>query len=147
MRPMINKYISKADGVQRDPERAKRLMRSYARYQSAMAATKFIRNDMKINDADSLDEETIAFYIIALKKFFIIEDMRARNPNLRSKTAIRTSDNHHFSDPSIAVTELGIGPYDLINDLETFGLMFETLCVRDLRVYADVLKDEVYQGQ
>lgn len=141
---VVNKDISRADGVQRDSERAKRLMRSYARYQGAMAATTAIRNDMKVNDTDSLDEETVASYINALKEIFVIEDMRAWNPNLRSKTAIRTSDNRYFADPSIAVAALGIGPNDLINDLETFGLMFETLCVRDLRVYADVLNGEVY---
>jgi predicted AAA+ superfamily ATPase len=70
--------------------------------------------------------------------------MEAWNPNLRSKTAIRTSDNRYFVDPSLAAAALGIGPQDLINDLNTFGLMFETLCVRDLRVYAEALNGKVY---
>ena len=79
------------------------------------------------------------------KKFgFVIEDMEAWNPNLRSKTAIRTSDNRYFVDPSIATAALGLGPLDLINDLTTFGLVFETLCVRDLRVFADALDGHVY---
>lgn len=92
---VVNKDISRADGVNRDSERAKRLMRSYARYQGSMAATTAIRNDMKVNDTDSLDEETVASYINALKKIFVIEDMWAWNPNLRSKTAIRTSNNRY----------------------------------------------------
>ena len=83
-------------------------------------------------------------YFAALKKIFVIEDMPAWNPNLRSKTAIRTSDNHYFVDPSIAIAALGLGPKDLINDLNTFGLLFETLCVRDLRVFADALDGKVY---
>ncbi len=83
-------------------------------------------------------------YIGALKKIFVIEDMPAWNPNLRSKTAIRSTDTRYFVDPSIAVAALGLGPDDLINDLETFGLLFETMCVRDLRVYADAVDGNVY---
>lgn len=83
-------------------------------------------------------------YINALKKIFVIEDMTAWNPNLRSKTAIRTSDTRYFVDPSIAAASLGIGPGDLLNDLDTMGLLFETLAIRDLRVYADALDAEVY---
>ena len=79
-----------------------------------------------------------------MRKLFVIEDSRAWNPNLRSKTAIRTSDTRYFVDPSIAVAALGIGPNDLIYDLNTMGLLFETLCVRDLRVYADALDGQVY---
>ena len=82
--------------------------------------------------------------INALKKIFVIEDSLAWNPNLRSKTAIRSSDTRYFTDPSIATAALGIGPKDLINDLNTFGLMFETLAVRDLRVYADAMDGTVY---
>ena len=80
----------------------------------------------------------------ALRKIFVIEDMPAWNPNLRSKTAIRSSDTRYYVDPSIAAAALGIGPDDLINDLKIFGFLFETLCVRDLRVFADVLGGEVY---
>ena len=81
---------------------------------------------------------------MALKKIFVVEDMPAWNPNLRSKTAIRTSDTRYFTDPSIAVAALGIGPEDLINDLNTFGLLFECLCIRDLRIYADSIAGAVY---
>ena len=91
-----------------------------------------------------MGEDTIASYIQALKKIFVIEDMPAWNPNLRSKTAVRTSDTRYFVDPSIGVASLGLGPEDLINDLNTFGLLFETMCIRDLRIYADALGGQVY---
>jgi hypothetical protein len=141
---VVNIDASKVDGVQRDPERVKRLMRSYARQQGAQTALSVIREDMLANDSSTLDEDTVYSYIKALKKIFVIEDMRAWNPNLRSKTAIRTSDTRYYVDPSVATAALGLGPRDLINDLETMGLFFETLCVRDLRVYADALDGEVY---
>lgn len=136
--------ISRADGVRRNQDRVKRLMRSYARHQGASASIGTIAEDMKSNDAETEDIKTIASYIEALKKIFVIEDSMAWNPNLRSKTAIRTSDTRYFVDPSIAVAALGLGPDDLINDLNTMGLFFETLCVRDLRVFASALDGQVY---
>ena len=90
------------------------------------------------------DVRTAQSYINALKLIFVIEDMPAWNPNLRSKAAIRTNDTRYFVDPSIAVAALGIGPKDLISDLRTFGFIFENLCVRDLRVYAEALNGNVY---
>ena len=136
--------ISRVDGVERDEYRAKRLMRSYARLQGAMASIPTIIDDMKTNEPESLSDETVTSYIKALKKIFVIEDMKAWNPNLRSKTAIRTSDTRYFVDPSLAIAALGLGPDDLINDLETMGLFFETLCIRDLRVYAEANDGEVF---
>ena len=136
--------ISRVDGVSRDEQRAKRLMRSYARLQGSMAPIPTIVEDLKTNEPDGMSDETVVSYIKALKKIFVIEDMEAWNPNLRSKTAIRTSDNRYFVDPSIATAALGLGPNDLINDLNTFGLLFETLCVRDLRVFAEALDGKVY---
>ena len=141
---VVNEDISCVDGVRRSPERAKLLMRSYARNQGSQTSIEAIRRDMLANDTDSLDAKTVQSYIDALKKIFVIEDMPAWNPNLRSKTAIRTTDTRYFIDPSIGTAALGIGPADLINDLETFGLMFETMCIRDLRVYADALDGKVY---
>ena len=99
---------------------------------------------MKTNDNSSLNDDTVASYVKALKKIFVVEDMRAWNPNLRSKTAVRTSDTRYFTDPSIGVAALGIGPKDFLNDLNTFGLFFETMAVRDLRVFADPLDGELY---
>ncbi len=136
--------ISRVDGVERDEYRAKRLLRSYARLQGAMAGIPTIVEDMKTNEPESMSDETVISYIKALKKIFVIEDMKAWNPNLRSKTAIRTSDTRYFVDPSLAIAALGLGPNDLLNDLETMGLFFETLCVRDLRVYAEANDGEVF---
>lgn len=136
--------ISRVDDVERDPELTKRLMRSYSRNQGSQASAGTILADIRANESDELSENTIYSYIKALKKMFVIEDSLAWNPNLRSKTAIRTSDTRYFIDPSIAAAALGLGPDDLINDLNTFGLFFETLCVRDLRVYADALGGTVY---
>ena len=136
--------ISRVDGVSRDQHRAKRLMRSYARLQGAMAGIPTIVADMKTNEPEGMSDETVVSYIKALKKIFVIEDMPAWNPNLRSKTAIRTSDTRYFVDPSIAIAALGLGPNDLLNDPETMGLLFETLCVRDLRVYADANEGDVF---
>lgn len=141
---IVNSDISRVDNVQRDPERAKRLMKSYARHQGSQTTNTVIRDDILANDAETLNEDTVYAYTNALRKIFVIEDMPAWNPNLRSKTAIRTSDTRYFIDPSIATASLGLGPEDLIKDLNTMGLFFETLCVRDLRVYAESLDGQVY---
>ena len=136
--------IQALDGVERDPVRVHRLLRSYSRHQGTQISNAAIRDDLSENEGESLDVETIASYIKALKRIFVIEETEAWNPNLRSKTAIRTSDTRYFTDPSIATASLGIGPADLISDLNTFGLIFETLCMRDLRVYAEALNGNVY---
>lgn len=141
---VVKSDISRVDGVRRDGERTHRIMRSYARHQGTQASISVIADDVRGDGGISIDDKTVYSYIAALKKIFVIEDMPAWNPNLRSKTAIRTSDNHYFVDPSIAIAALGLGPKDLINDLNTFGLLFETLCVRDLRVFADALDGKVY---
>ena len=141
----VTRYdISRVDNINRDTEIARRLMRSYARNQGSQATAATILADMKAAEGDSVNENTVYSYIKALKKIFVIEDSLAWNPNLRSKTAIRTSDTRYFTDPSIATAALGLGPEDLINDMKTFGLIFETLCIRDLRVYAEALKGTVY---
>lgn len=135
--------IQRVDGVARDPERVHRLLRSYARHQGAQVANTAIRDDLADKEGESFDIDTVSSYIKALKNIFVIEDVEAWNPNLRSKTAIRSSDTRYFTDPSIATAALGVGPNDLINDLNTFGLIFETLCIRDLRTYAEALNGEV----
>lgn len=140
---VVRSDINRADGISKNPERVNRLMRSFARNQGGQVANTMFRDDIRANDTESLSEDTIATYINALKKIYVIEDMPAWNPNLRSKTSIRTSDTRYFVDPSIATAGLGIFPQDLVNDLNTLGLLFETLCVRDLRVYADALDGNV----
>ena len=141
---VVNADISRVDNVERNPARVKLLMRSYARHQGTQASNIVIKDDMRINDNSTLDEDTVYSYISALKKIFVIEDMPSWNPNLRSKTAIRTSVTRYFVDPSIATAALGLGPNDLLNDLNTFGLFFETMCMRDLRIFADALDGQVY---
>ena len=136
--------IKRVDDVDRDEELAKRIMRSYARNQASQATAGTILADIKANGDDQMSENTVYSYVKALKEIFVIEDSVSWNPNLRSKTAIRTSDTRYFIDPSIATAALGLGPKDLINDMETFGLIFETLAVRDLRVYAESLDGKVY---
>lgn len=141
---IVHADISRVDGVKRDAERVKRLMRSYARNQGAQISNEALKADMEQNDVSSLDANTVMSYINALKKIFVIEEMPAWNPNLRSKTSVRSADTRYFIDQSIAVAALGVGPNDLLNDLSTFGLLFETMCVRDLRVFADALHGCVY---
>ncbi len=141
---VVNNDISRVDNINRDAERAKRILRSIARNQCAQNTINTICTDIESNDSINANRNTVASYIEALKKIFVIEDSLAWNPNLRSKTAIRTSDTRYFSDPSIGVAALGIGPNDLINDLNTMGLFFESMCVRDLRVYADALDGTIY---
>ena len=141
---VVKQDVKRVDGINRDSNRMARLMRSYARHQGAQVSLNAIREDMVANDTTELLTETIRSYINALKKIFVIEDVEAWNPNLRSKTAIRTSDTRYFVDPSIAAVALGMGPEDLMNDLNTMGLFFETLCMRDLRVFAEALDGGVY---
>ena len=141
---VVSTDIKRVDDVERDEEMAKRIMRSYARNQASQATAGTILADIKNNGDELLSDSTVYSYIKALKEIFVIEDSVAWNPNLRSKTAIRTSDTRYFTDPSIATAALGLGPNDLINDLNTFGLIFETLAVRDLRVYAESLNGKVY---
>ncbi len=141
---VVNIDISRVDNVKRDPERAKRLMKSYARHQGTQTAYTTLRDDIVVNESETITEDTVYSYTQALRKIFVIEDMPAWNPNLRSKTAIRTSDTRYFIDSSIATASLGLGPNDLVNDLNTMGLFLETMCVRDLRVYAQSLDGEVY---
>lgn len=141
---VVNNDLSRVDNVKRDVERTKRILRSLARNQCAQISINTICADIENNDSVLSNRLTIASYIDALKKIFVLEDSRAWNPNLRSKTAIRSSDTRYFSDPSIGVAALGVGPNDLINDLSTMGLFFESLCIRDLRVYADAMDGSIY---
>lgn len=141
---VVHSDINRADNVQKNPERVRRLMRSYARNQGGQVPNTVLAQDIAANDETPISEETVASYVSALRKIFVVEDMPAWNPNLRSKTAIRSSDTRYYIDSSIAAAALGIGPTDLMNDLKTFGFLFETMCIRDLRVFADALNGEVY---
>lgn len=141
---VVESDISQVDGVTRNPLRARLLLKVFSRYIGSPGKVSKIKEDMSVNDSDELSDKTIYEYINALKRIFVIEDLPAWNPNLRSKTAIRTSDTRYFVDPSIAVAALRLGPQDLLNDLHTFGFLFENLCIRDLRVFVDVLDGDLY---
>lgn len=141
---VVRSDINRADGVQKNSKKVHRLMRSYARNQGSQIPNTVLAQDVSANDEVSMSDETVAAYVSALRKIFVVEDMPAWNPNLRFRTAIRSSDTRYYIDPSIAAAALGIGPNDLVSDLKTFGFLFETLCIRDLRVFADSLNGEVY---
>jgi hypothetical protein len=136
--------IHRIDKMRKSSERTRLLLRSYARHQGTAVSFSRLSEDIKDNDNKSITYETVSDYVEALKKLFVIEDMPAWNPNLRSKAAIQSSDTRYFIDPSIATNALSVGPNDLLNDLKSFGLFFETLAVRDLRVYADALSGNVF---
>ena len=140
---VVKRDISKVDGVARNEDRARRLMASYARLQGTQATASVIKADLAANETTSFDDDTVYSYINALKGIFAVEDMPAWCPNLRCKTPVRTSDTRYFADPSIATSALRIGPKRLMDDLKTFGFIFETLAVRDLRVYAGAYLGEV----
>lgn len=142
---IVRSDVSRADSQLTNSDIVSRIMRSYARIQGTQTPTTKILDDISPStDAPLLSINTLHSYLAALKAIFVTEDMPSWNPNLKSKTAIRTTDTRYFTDPSIAVAALGLGPEDLTNDLKTFGLIFETLCIRDLRVYADALDGNVY---
>ncbi len=141
---VVSTDISRVDSIKRDTEKAKRLLKSYARHVGSQSSLETLRQDMLANQEDTFNQVTLYSYLDALRKIFVIEDSPAWNPNLRSKASIRTTDTRYFSDPSIATAALGIGPKDLLDDLKTMGFLFENLCVRDLRIYTDYLDGTVY---
>lgn len=130
--------MTAVDGVRRDPNRVRRVMRSYARFTASQGKVSQMVADVARGEGP-LADETVRTYLDALRRLFVIEELPAWNPNLRSRAAIRTTDVRHYTDPSIAAAALGAGPGALMGDLETFGLLFESLCVRDLRTYMEAL--------
>ena len=141
---IVKKDVFRTDKQLSDSETVRKILRSYARIQGTQTPATVILDDISASAGSGISINTLHAYLKALKEIFVIEDMPSWNPNLKSKTAIRTADTRYFTDPSIAVAALGLGPNDLINDLKTFGLIFETLCVRDLRIYAEVMDGNVY---
>lgn len=140
---VINIDVSKVDEVEKSPSRIRALMRSLARNVSTMANMATIRKDIAGNE-QTISEKTIASHLNALRRIFVVEDLPAWHPALRSKTALRTSPKRHFVDPSIATAVLRVTPDSLLDDFNTFGFLFESLCIRDLRVYAQALDGEVF---
>jgi len=144
LKAVLNSDISRVDDVKRDSILMSRIIRSLARNQGEQIPYTTIRKDILANENTAISDDSVEDYVKVLSKIFLEEDMHAWNPNLRSKTAIRASDTRYFVDSSIATAALGVGPKDLLNNLYDFGFYFETLAVRDLRVYADALDGEVY---
>ena len=134
---IIHSDLSRVDGVKRDPGYIARIMRSYARFQGEQAPLTGIVDDIASMEGNAPSINTVVDYCNALKKIFVIDDVAAWNPNLRSKATIRTSDTRYFVDPSIAVAALESDPEGLMNDINTFGFVFETMCMRDLRAYVE----------
>lgn len=130
--------------LKKDEQRAKHFLRAYSRHISIASTDTTLKNDV-ISFEDTFDSETFYKYMNALRNLYVIEELEAWNPYLRSKTAIRTKPTRHFVDPSIATAALGLSPDSLFKDMTTFGLLFESLAVRDLRIYADTLNAKVYK--
>lgn len=130
------------DKSQKDPDRVRNVLKSLARNISTMTTDRTIMGDVCSNDT-SISDKTLEIYIRALRKLFIIEDVKAWQPSLRSKTGIRTSDKRQFVDPSLAVAAIGASPQRILEDFNYFGFLFESLCVRDLRVYTEPLRGTI----
>ena len=133
---------STIDGVERNSRRMRNILRSYARNISSLASNKTILADLFSNDLN-MDARTLDSYLVALEKLYVIEEIPAWSPSIRSKSAIRSSNKREFADPSIAVAALNLSPEVLMQDLQTFGFIFETLCIRDLKVYSSSLGGEI----
>ena len=141
---VINQDISAVDGVEKSPARVRALMRSLARNVSTLATVKTICDDITAGNDQSLSEKTISGYMNALDRIFVTENIPAWNPVLRSRTAIRTSPKRQFVDPSIAAATMRLSPERLLDDFSYFGFLFESLCDRDLRIYAESIDGELY---
>ena len=144
VKTLIGEDITRIKGVKCDPQRAALILKAYARNISTAAKLSTIKSDVEAND-DTIDPRTLDSYITAFERLFVIKDIVAWSPNIRSKSTIRTSNIRQLVDPSIATAILGIAPSDLVSDLKTFGLLFESMAMRDLRVYAESLDAQIYQ--
>lgn len=140
---VINYDVSRVDNVEKNPDRVRLLLRSLARNIATSASYQTIKNDMEATDI-TISDKTIGAYLNALRRIFVVEDLPAWSPSLRSKTAIRTSPKRHFVDPSIATAVLRTNPEGVLNDFQFFGFLFEALCTRDIRVYAQSNDADVF---
>jgi predicted AAA+ superfamily ATPase len=140
---LLESDVVALDGVKRNPAWARAILRAYALNISSPAKHQTLQKDMETNNL-TLDARTIESYLDAFRKLFVIEDVLAWSPRMRSKAILRTADTRQFVDPSIAAAVLDAHADDLMNDLETFGLLFESLCIRDLRIYAEKINGKVF---
>ena len=140
---LVNTDVNRVDKTEKNPERVRAVLRSYARNISTMTAANTIMADVKANDI-SITDKTLTNYLTALRRLFIVEDAKAWQPSLRSKTGIRTSNKRHFVDTSIATAVLELNPTSILEDFNLFGFLFEDFCLRDVRVYTEPLRGAVY---
>jgi len=140
---VINYDVSRVDNIEKNPDRVRLLLRSLARNIATTATYQTIRTDLEATDI-TISDKTIASYMNALRRIFVVEDLPAWSPSLRSKTAIRTSEKRHFVDPSIATAVLRTNPEGILKDFHYFGFLFEALCTRDIRVYAQTIDGDVF---
>lgn len=140
---LVNSDVNRVDGTEKNPDRVRAVLRSYARNISTMTAASTIMADVKANDI-SITDKTLNNYLTALRRLFIVEDVKAWQPSLRSKTGIRTSNKRHFVDTSIATAVLELNPKSILEDFNLFGFLFEDFCLRDIRVYTEPLRGTVY---
>jgi predicted AAA+ superfamily ATPase len=140
---IINQDVSRVDDVEKNPNKVRLLMRSLARNIATMASFQTILNDVEATET-SISDKTLASYYNALRRIFVVEPLPAWQPSLRSKTAIRTSPKHHFVDPAIAAAVMRMNPDALLQDFNYFGFLFEALCTRDIRIYAQHNDGDVF---
>ena len=140
---LVNTDVNRVDKTEKNPDRVRAVLRSYARNISTMTAATTIMADVKANDI-SITDKTLTNYLTALRRLFIVEDAKAWQPSLRSKTGIRTSNKRHFVDTSIATAVLELNPTSILEDFNLFGFLFEDFCMRDVRVYTEPLRGTVY---
>ncbi|GHU97879.1 ATPase AAA [Clostridia bacterium] len=140
---LVQTDIVEIDGIKRNEARAKAILRAYARIISSSAPLTNIVKDIELKEFVS-DPRTLEKYVNAYRKLYVIEDVEAWSPALRSKATLRRADTRQFVDPSIAAAALNASPQDLVNDLNTFGLLFESLVIRDLRIYAERVDGDVF---
>ena len=141
---IINEDVNRVDGIEKNPARVRALLRSLSRNISTLATIKTLCDDIAMGNEEELSDKTVSQYLNALNRIFVTEDIPAWNPSLRSKTAIRTSVKRQFVDPSIATAVMRITPDSLLDDFNYFGFLFESLCDRDLRVYAEAIDGQVF---
>ncbi|PIQ35068.1 MAG: AAA family ATPase [Bacteroidetes bacterium CG18_big_fil_WC_8_21_14_2_50_41_14] len=140
---VINYDVSRVDGIEKNPERVRLLLRSLARNVATQASLQTLKDDIEATDI-TISDKTIAGYLNALRRIFVVEDLPAWLPSLRSKTAIRSSAKRHFVDPSIATAVMRINPEGVLSDFQTFGFLLEALCTRDVRIYAQTIDGDVF---
>jgi len=140
---LVESDISNLDGVERNPHRVRQVLRSLARNSSTLTTANTILEDVRANDL-TINERTLDNYLNAMRRLFVVEDVPAWSPSLRSKTTIRTSMKRQLADPSIATAIMRVDVNGLLHDLNTFGFLFESLCTRDMRVYAQANDGEIF---